>query len=542
MLTRCSAIYAKDLKTVKWFDPISATASLVPTPTLSTSPPRMVQESPFAVLTEPLKMRLIRRPQITTLSLPRSSTWPSEAVLPLRTPWEFTPDAFTFAKFMLGSPDYIRAELESNLVELGAEIDLLKKWSGRKGPASDEELGIVFVRTAMRKVEEQIEKTNELKTSFVMTARKQALRELKEIESQQGRDTLRLPVVETSSSELEEEAGTGGGGGPIEFLQSRSAHYSGAELSSNATPFTPSNASPPSLSSMSLAGKPRAPRRNINPPPPQDTTYFYYQAASGQAIFLDALDIKILKSHFGGSYDSFPSTIDVHIEGHEEGSMNEELRRRCRYLSHLPTGSDIIFIETDLGNIVSPRTLDSFASALKSRRTKRKERGRREDKAKAKSEQREIESRPTFMTNSGATPSSYVFSHSNPYTSIPYAGFLESANFPSSFNSTPVVERAHEEPEQQEKKTVWGTTSFASALHAGSKGGAEEYEDDYDERWHQFEESNGRRGNNTSSGSAGGSNSGGGNAGGAGGGGGKKSKKGKKLVLNLSGGANRGSG
>ena len=546
-----SAIYAKDLKTVKWFDP--ASTATPPSATPSPAPPL----DPFLLLSEqkappePLTMRLIRRPQITTLALPRSETWPSEAIPPHRTPWDFTPDVYTFAKFMLGSPDYIRQELEANLVELNKEIATLKRWAG-SSKATDEELGIVFVRSAIKKVGEQLEKALELKTNFVMTARKMALRELKEIEDQMGRMGIRarIPVIETSSSEVEEDKST-----PLDFLHSMRPGIGGGGLSFNAPSFEPSSISSSSDSPFStmaasptILPKSRPQKRNVNPPPPTETTFFFYQASSGQAIFLDGLDIKILKAHFG-TYENFPSTLTLAIEGREEGSMNEDLRRRCRYLSHLPTGSDIVFIESDLTSIVSAKVLESFSTALKLRRNKRRDKGRREDKAKAKSEQREVESRPAYGRLE-KNPSSYVFSrdfgqgsHSNPYTTVPYAGFMESNNFPDSMalpsNSIPKPVPATSRTEAEEearKKTVWGTNSFATALHSSSRPSEDvDYEEGYDSRWHEFEESNGRRGgsNGGGGGSAGGSNSGGGTPGGATTGG--KKKKGKKLVLNLSG-------
>lgn len=478
-------------------------------------------------------MRLIRRPQMTTLALPRSKTWPSDAVPNHRTPWEFTPDAFTFAHFMLGSPGYIEETLQGNLAELRLEVETLIKWSGvKKKDATDEELGIEYAKIAIKKVEEQIVKAGELKTSFVMTGRKQALRELKEIEEQVGKEelNLRLPVIETSSSEIEDL--------PIEFLAIRnSGEGRPIELSSEAPSFLPSN------QTANVPNKPR-PRRNVNPPPPADTTFFFYQAASGQNIFLDGLDIKLLKSHFG-SYSLFPETIEVEILGREEGTMNEDLSKRCRYLSHLSTGSDIIFIEANLTKLVDHKTLETFSTALKFRKNKRRDKVRREDKAKTISEQREVENRPQFMQGLSTSSSSYVFSHANrqeanPYTSMPYAGFLESANFPSSLPRASPPDSDSAVAPVSGKKTVWGTNSFNTALHASSRVQESYAEDDGWDEWALFEESNGRRGggNGRASGSAGGSNSGGGVEAVAAAGG--KKKKNKKLVLNLSGGGGRG--
>lgn len=299
-----SSIYAKDLKSVKWHDPLAATAfsslSLLPTD-LYSHPTSFYTDAHLP--TEPLKMRLIRRPQLSTLALPRSSTWPSEAVPPLRAPWQFTPDAMAFAKFMLGAPDYMKAELEGDLKELEAEVATLQRW-GMKG-GTDEEIGVVFVKAAMEKVKEQLEKVVEMKTHSVMTARKQALRELQAVEDAVGKHLLapELPLFsETSSSEVEEDV-------PTEFLASRSAGGGSiGALSSSAAPFTPGGTTglptPPTT-----INKARPQRKNVNPPTSDaDVTYLFYQAASGQNIFLQPLDIRILKSHFGAFHPS--SSLD----------------------------------------------------------------------------------------------------------------------------------------------------------------------------------------------------------------------------------------
>lgn len=459
-------------------------------------------------------MRLVRRPQLTTLALPRSSTWPSEAVPPLRAPWEFTPDVINYAKFMLGSPEYLRDALESDLRELEREIVELRSW-GRAG-GSDEELGIVFVRAAMGKVREQVEMVGGLRTPAVVGARRQALRELQEVQEVAGRDALvvELPVVsETSSSEVEEEV-------PAEFLASRG----GAALSSSAAPFTPGTST-----------KARPQRRNVNPPPPDaDTAYLFYQAASGQNIFLQPLDIRILKSHFG-TYDALPDTIEVLVEGSDEGSMNEELRRRCRWLSHLPTACDVVFIEADLSRVVSKASLEPFAVALKQRRNKRRDKARREDKAKAKSEQKEADARPLYTTAT-YSPSSYDIPLPSTFSS---SSFDEPHAFPPPTSRPPDVQPEHLTWNGSEAtRTVWGTRSFATALHSSSRTLDSPDDPDFDERWLDFEDHLGGGGR------GGGGRGGGGSAGGSNAGGGRaaeqvpKGKKKKKgVTLNLTAGA-----
>lgn len=554
-----SSVYAKDLKAVKWHDPVATAASFeVPAaPASDHHPPPTHSDGKR----ESLKLRLIRRPQISTLALPRSSTWPSDAVPSLRAPWQFTPDAAAYAKFMLAPPDYMRSELESNLQELKQEVATLRRWGVAGG--TDEELGIVFVQTAMRKVEEQIEKTDQFKTHTVMTARKKSLRELAEVQEKAGREgrDLDLPVVsETSSSEVEGEPETADEGpetaAPVEFLGARS-------LSGNAPVFTPGSA--PATSALAK-GRPH--RKNVNPQVASDpdSSYYFYQAASGQNIFLHPLDIKILKAHFG-TYAGMPDTIEVSVEGADEGTVTEDLRRRCRWLSHLPTSSDVVFIEADLSRVVSKSSLAPYAGPLKQRRQKRRDKARREDKAKAKSEQRENDSRPVY-TQSAAdrAQSAHWSAFHNADGSVPpsIAALTLSSSFdePSHFPPPPSSNMSASPPEASagtaaDSRTVWGTRSFATTLRDSDRSAHHgDYHDDpdFDERWHEFEDR--ITGGGAAPGRGGGRQGGGGSASGSNSGSGRgqqaqdlpatprqggKKKKGQKLTLNLSGAAMRGS-
>ena len=90
---------------------------------------------------------------------------------------------------------------------------------------------------------------------------------------------------------------------------------------------------PPSPTPATCGPKPR---KNLNPPPPSTSAYYYYQSASGQPIFLHSLDIKILSAHFG-AYAAFPDSIAVRVDAATGGSVDADLRRRCKHLAHIPT-------------------------------------------------------------------------------------------------------------------------------------------------------------------------------------------------------------
>ncbi|XP_029839531.3 RING finger protein 10 [Ixodes scapularis] len=119
------------------------------------------------------------------------------------------------------------------------------------------------------------------------------------------------------------------------------------------------------------------------PPQQQGTTpardsFHYYQAADGQAVFLHALNVRMLARDYGAlehSPHSFTARI-VEIEG---ASIDEEMRRRLRYLRHLPLTCEIQVVELKLEPpLVTQDTLDHFASDVEKRRRMRSKRARSE--------------------------------------------------------------------------------------------------------------------------------------------------------------------
>ncbi|CAN7985320.1 unnamed protein product [Ixodes hexagonus] len=107
-------------------------------------------------------------------------------------------------------------------------------------------------------------------------------------------------------------------------------------------------------------------------------SFYYFQAADGQAIFLHALNVRMLARDYGAlehSPQSFTARI-VEIEG---ASIDEEMRRRLRYLRHLPLTCEIQVVELKLEPpLVTLDTLDYFASDMEKRRRMRSKRARNE--------------------------------------------------------------------------------------------------------------------------------------------------------------------
>ena len=438
------SVNEKHLKAVKWLDEpsfideaeegVAGSSSSATTRELDTFRPGST-----------LRMRLMQRPQITTLALPRSTTWPSDLMPPHQAPFHFLPDVFEFAKFMLATPDQLMSDLSRDLEEVASERRVLLSLK--------DELALVFVDVAEEKLRHQLAKAAALESEPLKEAiEKVAL----------ARQKLEQDKLRRATSQWGEDSG-----------QDEQEQVPYALLSSQGGLQTP--------------GRNPRQRRNVNPPPPSTQTYYYYQAASGLPIFLHPLDIKTLLSHFN-SYPAFPDDITVRVEAHSEGTVNDDLRKRWKYLAHFPEGTDVVFIEADLEGVVGAGGLANFEGALKQRRARRKEKGKKDDKAKVKAEEREKEKlAQTFGQNTFASQV-----RSDPPVSL--------ADFPSRPEESVVPSADAPTP-----SGAWGNRSFASALHSPATSNPrprqqqppqvnEHDEYDFDVAWHELEQRSNRGG------------------------------------------------
>jgi len=418
-------------------------------------------------------MRLIQRPQITTLALPRSETWPSDLLPPHQAPFHFLPDVLPFAKFMLATPAYLIQDLTKDLDDLATERRMLSSMG--------DELGLVFVDAAEAKLRVQIAKASALETTQLQEAVDSALHVQQQIRDRTNLHDRRRRDEQTRASRPE----------PEEIPQELLASQNGGIIQPN-PPKTLTHAIPssPSVRSATPTRGPRQ-RRNLNPPPPSTSTYYYYQAATGMPVFLHPLDIRILFSHFNG-YAAFPDTISVRIESYAESTVNDDLRKRCKYLGHLPEGADVVFVEADLEDVVGAEGLKNFEGPLRMRRARRKEKGKKDDKARARAEERERERLAQAWETAAhvVAPASLV-------------------RPPSTVDVVEVDELAEAVGEQLETQVqqpagAWGARSFASAAQSGPTGQrapparsertTEEDEWDLDVAFHELEQRGSRGG------------------------------------------------
>ena len=504
-------IYGRELKSVKWFDPVSAASESEALLSPKTVSEQEVSDVPTESLHtgDYITMRLIYRTTISTLALPKSATWPSELIPPHSAPWHFAPDILSFSRFMLATPDYMGQELRNDLQQLDREIITLQQLGT---PADD--LGLVFVESAKRKVLEQVEKVAILRTDSVQKFSESVFMELEALgekagafAKQQQRAQEQVTISSTTAEDTDDYVP------PDVLLNTDRSAYALPAKSKKVTSPPPSNVH--TNKQPTHTSRNNRTRRNVNPPAP-DATYLFYQASSGQHIYLHPLDIKILKSYFE-TYSAFPLAIRFRVEGTDEGSMNDDLRKRCRYLSHLPEACDLTFVEADLASVIPQHALAPYAQALRKRQAKRKERVRKDDRARLRSEQaaidRERESVTGRRSYSRTTNDDDIFPV---LQEMSIEEHPESADLPPALSISAAAQAgASSDASNSEKTTttVWGTRVPAS-LPAVQRRQQEE-DDSVDSAmqsaWNDFDAMDMR--------------------------GGRRQSRKKKVVINLSGGA-----
>ena len=338
---------------------------------------------------------------------------------------------------MLATPSYLIDNLTRDLSELASERHALLEFG--------DEIGIIFCNAVEQRLNSQIAKANALDTDALHAAVDRAFQLEHEITTRAALQAQRRQERESTATP-----------DPSDIP----SHYLSTQAPSTPTPSsTPTSRGPKS-------------RKNLNPPPPSTSAYYFYQAASGLPIFLHPLDIKVLSSHFG-AYAAFPDSIAVRVEAASEGSVDADLRRRCKYLSHIPEGADVVFVEADLEGVVGAEGLRAFEGAIKARRARRREKGRRDEKARIRAEEREREK--LVVTGVGAcTPSRIATTGYSPVWGTDELELeLEQDRNASSRAASPSPSLASRTQQQQQQQSgAWGSRSFAAAANANAARGS----------------------------------------------------------------------
>ncbi|XP_060787167.1 RING finger protein 10 [Neoarius graeffei] len=127
------------------------------------------------------------------------------------------------------------------------------------------------------------------------------------------------------------------------------------------------------------------PQQNSQPGP----YYYFYQAEDGQQMFLHPVNVRCLLREYG-SLENSPQSISATVAEIEGHTVNEDVRRRHRYLSHLPLTCEFSICELNLQPpVVSKETLDSFSDDLERRRRMRQKKARDEKRREKRIEMEE---------------------------------------------------------------------------------------------------------------------------------------------------------
>jgi hypothetical protein len=144
------------------------------------------------------------------------------------------------------------------------------------------------------------------------------------------------------------------------------------------------------LGELALAGSTAAAGQSTsssssNPPrPPADHDFYFY--TSPPHLYLSPLDIRILKTKYG-SFSAFPSTLLPRVEHISTGhAVDDAVRKRAKYLGHLPQGCLISFLECDWTDIVPAEILEAFAEEIERRRRRNRDKAAQEERERLQAE------------------------------------------------------------------------------------------------------------------------------------------------------------
>ncbi|KAK3690988.1 hypothetical protein LTR37_018890 [Vermiconidia calcicola] len=321
------------------------------------------------------------------------------------------------------------------------------------------------------------------------------------------------------------------------------AEQSNAEQPMNNDSSTTAHAVPRTLREMRLRGTDK----------PQPAEYLFYHGLLH--YYLSSLDIRILRAAFG-PYQAFPSSILPRVERVSSGHIvDDDLRKRVKYLAHLPYGCEVGFLECDWTDLVSPEVLNDFKPMLERRRKRHDEKDAREEKERIRIERAEEKEMAAVRRKRPSIPSDFFSADSLPTLgsgadqhsvsgSMPIDGAIATSPPWANRTTSGFASLASPSTSPTAHRTVWGTTAIAPSSpdqhatvprddelrHDNDDGWLQDWERDLlDQRDHLALEMGGVSLNDEAPAPKP-----------SGGGGGKKGKKGKKIMLMSTATARRG--
>ena len=321
-------------------------------------------------------LRLIMRQPGSTLALPRDGAEILENGEDV--PWFFAAEVMDYARVMKGSEEYMLEQHETEIEELqhlekedelmfGEDTQWTKKAVASVNDAKEKIKGIGNPPSAPKQPSERkarrapIEYHGDSETPLGFYDVQHAAK------AGQSASRSPFPTPPQRSESLQERPIPEPSHGPYSVTTTTTDIISPRSYSQSARPLHD-----PRMTS----------RHSPNEPP-----FFFYEALLH--YYLSPLDIRILKAAFG-DYATFPSTILPRVEHVSTGHIvDDELRRRAKYLAHLPHGCEVAFLECNWTDVVTQKVLESFAGEIDRRRKKNREKEVREEKERVRAEKEE---------------------------------------------------------------------------------------------------------------------------------------------------------
>lgn len=393
------------------------------------------QEGPAPREGEDVVLRLVMRQPGSTLALPRDGADVLDKSEDI--PWYFAAEVMDYARIMKGSEDYMMEQFD-------LEIEALRQQENEDELMFGEEPE--WTRKAVNSVNDAKEKVKGIGGPPPPT---------QPTEKKPKRQPIQFKVVDENIPEMYF----------VEHTSKPGLDVSTSTLSPSAVPFTldseatplPSSSHPVPTANPSQS-RPKTSRQNDGHSP--DTPYFFYQALLH--YYLAPLDIRILKSAFG-DFASFPSTLLPRVERVSTHVMDDELRKRTKYLAHLPFGCEVGFLECNWTDVVQPEILNQFKEDIERRRKRNMDKEIREEKDRQRAEKAEDHARWAGARQKQPDISPAGFSNTD------YAQLESMSNIDPINASPPWASRqgssfgalASPSTSPPAPRTVWGTTLVA---------------------------------------------------------------------------------
>lgn len=415
------------------------------------------QEGDLPVEGGDVVLRLVKREPGSTLALPRDG---GETIAKGEDiPWHHVAEVADYSRIMKGGEDYMAAQYDEEIEDL------------RRQEIEDELLfgdENTWSRKAIRAISDSKEKLKGIGNPPTITRQKGS--------SKPAKETVVIP-------ENPQHAAPPGGGSSEESAPSSSTGMTHPTAESTPTPITSDETSSMAESmekiQLDTESKPQSQMKGRGKEPqntpPSDQPYYFYQALP--QFYLSPLDIRILKAAFG-EYAQFPATILPRVEHISTGHMvDDDLRKRVKYLGHLPYGCEVNFLECDWRDVVVPEVLARFRTETDRRRKRNRDKEAREEKDRVRAEKEEDDKRwaaarrkrPSIGTSSDVPFNVNDFQ--------PLAGNTDPALFDAGASSASPPRASSQfgalaspSTSPPGARTVWGTTAIASTsptLEAG---------------------------------------------------------------------------